>query len=118
MRIEPPALAQMTEPAVADQHVADLVAQDHIENRGRRLIARLLHYFSELRKDTIPRGERTLLRFLAYFSYAPGLMQGPIERFERFNSEIDTCHERRTPKTGSESRYASPSRKTCVMSRS
>lgn len=61
------------------------------------LIARLLHYFSELRKDTIPASERTLPRFLSYFSYAPALMQGPIERFDRFNSEIDTCHERRRP---------------------
>ena len=62
------------------------------------LIARLLHYFSELRKNTIPPSERTLLRFLAYFTYAPSLMQGPIERFERFNNEIDTCHQRRNPK--------------------
>lgn len=61
------------------------------------LIARLLHYFSELRKNTIPPSERTFMRFMAYFSYAPALMQGPIERYDRFNSEITTCHQRRRP---------------------
>jgi D-alanyl-lipoteichoic acid acyltransferase DltB (MBOAT superfamily) len=60
------------------------------------LTVRLLHYFSELRKNTIPAEERTLPRFLAYFSYAPSLIQGPIERYDKFNSEIDNCHTQRS----------------------
>jgi D-alanyl-lipoteichoic acid acyltransferase DltB (MBOAT superfamily) len=57
---------------------------------------RMLHYFSELKRDTIPRERRSLLNFLAYLCYAPNFMQGPIERFDRFQDEIDTCHERRS----------------------
>ncbi len=57
---------------------------------------RMLHYFSELKRDTIPRQRRSLLNFLAYICYAPGLMQGPLERFDRFQDEMDTCHQRRS----------------------
>lgn len=57
---------------------------------------RMLHYFSELKRDTIPRDRRSLLNFLAYLCYAPNLMQGPIERYDRFQDEMDTCHERRS----------------------
>ena len=57
---------------------------------------RMLHYFSELKKETIPRERRSLLDFLAYLCYAPNLIQGPIERYGRFYDEIDTCHERRS----------------------
>ncbi len=59
------------------------------------LSARLLHYVSELRRGAIPPERRTLGRFMAYACYAPSLIQGPIERYELFQQEIDTCHERR-----------------------
>lgn len=59
------------------------------------LTVRMLHYFSELKRDTLPRPRRSLLNFLAYLCYAPNLMQGPIERFDRFQDELDTCHQRR-----------------------
>ncbi len=57
---------------------------------------RMLHYFSEVRRDGIAKERRTLLNFLAYLCYAPTLMQGPIERFNEFQDEMDTCHERRS----------------------
>jgi D-alanyl-lipoteichoic acid acyltransferase DltB (MBOAT superfamily) len=57
---------------------------------------RMLHYFSELKRDTIPQHRRSLLNFLAYLCYAPNLMQGPIERYDRFQDEMDSCHERRS----------------------
>ncbi len=56
---------------------------------------RMLHYFAELRRNTIPRERRSLLRFLSFSCFAPTLMQGPIERYPRFQDEIDVCHERR-----------------------
>ena len=56
---------------------------------------RMLHYFSELKRETIPREQRSLLNFMAYLCYAPTLMQGPIERYPRFLDEIETCHARR-----------------------
>jgi D-alanyl-lipoteichoic acid acyltransferase DltB (MBOAT superfamily) len=59
------------------------------------LAVRMLHYFSELRRDTIPPARRTPLNFLAYVCYAPALLQGPVERYDRFQEEMDTCHERR-----------------------
>jgi D-alanyl-lipoteichoic acid acyltransferase DltB (MBOAT superfamily) len=60
------------------------------------LAARMLHYFSEIKRGTIPAQRRTLLNFLSFVSYAPTLMQGPIERFDRFQEQIDTCRQRRT----------------------
>jgi D-alanyl-lipoteichoic acid acyltransferase DltB (MBOAT superfamily) len=57
---------------------------------------RMLHYFSELKRDTIPQQRRSLLNFLAYVCYAPGLMQGPLERYDRFHDEMNTCHQRRS----------------------
>jgi D-alanyl-lipoteichoic acid acyltransferase DltB (MBOAT superfamily) len=59
------------------------------------LAARMLHYFSELKRDTLPRERRSLLNFLSYTCYAPTLIQGPIERFATFQDEMDGCHERR-----------------------
>jgi len=59
------------------------------------LVMRMIHYFSEIKRGTIPPERRTLLNFMAYVCYAPTLIQGPIERYNEFNSEIDTCHERR-----------------------
>ncbi|RMF78730.1 MAG: hypothetical protein D6744_09805 [Planctomycetota bacterium] len=62
------------------------------------LAMRMLHYFSELKRGTIPAERRTLLNFLAFTSHASTVMQGPIERFARFNEELDTCGARRTPR--------------------
>jgi alginate O-acetyltransferase complex protein AlgI len=56
---------------------------------------RMLHYFSEIKRGGIDPERRSLLNFLAYLFYAPTLMQGPIERFNEFQNEMDTCHERR-----------------------
>ena len=59
------------------------------------LLVRMWHYFSELRRDTIPSARRTLLNFLAYVCYAPALIQGPLERFATFQDELDTSGARR-----------------------
>jgi D-alanyl-lipoteichoic acid acyltransferase DltB (MBOAT superfamily) len=59
------------------------------------LVMRMISYFSEIKRGTIEPERRTLLNFMAYVCYAPTLIQGPIERFNEFNAEIDTCHERR-----------------------
>ena len=60
------------------------------------LTMRMLHYFIELKRGTIPTQRRSLLNFLAYLCYAPNLIQGPIERYARFQDEIDTCPQRRS----------------------
>jgi D-alanyl-lipoteichoic acid acyltransferase DltB (MBOAT superfamily) len=60
------------------------------------LTARMLHYFSEVKRDTLPRARRTLFNFLTYTCYAPALIQGPIERFDKFHAELDDCHQRRS----------------------
>ncbi|MEP0846170.1 MAG: hypothetical protein HRF50_05020 [Phycisphaerae bacterium] len=59
------------------------------------LAMRMLPYFSELARGGIPRHRRTLLNFLAYACYGPNLMQGPIERYNEFHEQIDTCSTRR-----------------------
>lgn len=60
------------------------------------LTMRMVSYFSEIKRGTIPVERRSLLNFFAYVCYAPTLIQGPLERYREFNEEIDTCHERRT----------------------
>lgn len=50
MRIETRRVAEKTEPVVADQHMTDLIAQDYIENRCRRFVARL--------RETLANGRR------------------------------------------------------------
>ena len=60
------------------------------------LFWKLIHYFSELKRDTIPLARRTLGNFLAWTCYAPSLMQGPLERFGTFQDEMDTCRARRS----------------------
>jgi hypothetical protein len=55
------------------------------------LVARLLHYFVELRRDTIPPARRTLLNFLAWTCYGGNVMQGPLERFPAFHEKLDAC---------------------------
>ncbi|MFH1747953.1 MAG: MBOAT family O-acyltransferase [Planctomycetota bacterium] len=59
------------------------------------LSMRMVTYFAEIKRGTIPIERRSLLNFFAYLCYAPTLIQGPIERYTEFNNEIDTCHERR-----------------------
>jgi D-alanyl-lipoteichoic acid acyltransferase DltB (MBOAT superfamily) len=56
---------------------------------------RTLHYFCELYRGALPRAARSPLRFLAYTCYAPALIQGPIEPYRSFHSELETCHQRR-----------------------
>lgn len=56
---------------------------------------RMLTYFTDIRRGRIPPEQRGLLRFLAWVSYAPTLMQGPIERYPEFQAEMDVCHTRR-----------------------
>lgn len=60
------------------------------------LVARMLHYFSEIRRGGIPAARRRLTDFLAYLLYAPNLMQGPVERFPRFHEELDAWERRRS----------------------
>lgn len=59
------------------------------------LVWRMAHYFSELKRETIPACRRTFLNFLSYLCYAPNLIQGPIERYMPFQEEMDGCHARR-----------------------
>jgi D-alanyl-lipoteichoic acid acyltransferase DltB (MBOAT superfamily) len=56
---------------------------------------RMMHYFSELKRDTIPAAQRSLTKFLAFCSFAPTMIAGPIERYREFNYEIDHCRENR-----------------------
>ena len=57
---------------------------------------RMMHYFSELKRDTIPRERRTLINFVAFASFAPTILQGPIERFNDFQEGLAHCHEHRS----------------------
>ncbi|MEW6249224.1 MAG: MBOAT family O-acyltransferase [Planctomycetota bacterium] len=69
----------------------------NVHNIGTAYLAvRLLHYFSEIRQGGIPPERRTLLNFLTWTCYGPALIQGPIERFNTFQDEMDTCHLRRS----------------------
>ncbi len=65
-------------------------------NIGTAYVAiRMLHYFSEIRRGTLPPERRSRLNFVSYLCYAPALMQGPIERFDRFHDELSSCASRR-----------------------
>lgn len=59
------------------------------------LAVRMLHYFSELRRGTIPAERRGLFDFLSWLCYAPTWMQGPIERYDRFHEEMAASSSRR-----------------------
>lgn len=59
------------------------------------LVWRMTHYLSEINRGTLPRGLRTFPNFLAWLCYAPNLIQGPIERFARFQEQMDVCHAQR-----------------------
>lgn len=50
---------------------------------------RMIHYFSELKRGTIIPERRTLLGFMAFNTFAPVLMQGPIERFRDFDDQME-----------------------------
>jgi D-alanyl-lipoteichoic acid acyltransferase DltB (MBOAT superfamily) len=56
---------------------------------------RMMHYFSELKRGTIPREQRTPGNFLAFVSFGPTVVMGPIERFADFQTGLAHCHERR-----------------------
>jgi D-alanyl-lipoteichoic acid acyltransferase DltB (MBOAT superfamily) len=56
---------------------------------------RMMHYFSEIKRDTIPPDQRSLGRFIAFCTFAPTMIAGPIERYREFNYEIDHCRENR-----------------------
>jgi D-alanyl-lipoteichoic acid acyltransferase DltB (MBOAT superfamily) len=57
---------------------------------------RMLQYFTDIKRDQIPPAARTRLNFYSFVTFGPTVMQGPVERFQRFQSEMDTCHTRRT----------------------
>lgn len=57
---------------------------------------RMVSYFSEIKRGTIPAEKRTLLNFLAWLCYAPTLIQGPLERFNEFNAQIEGGPARRS----------------------
>lgn len=58
---------------------------------------RMVHYFSDIKRGTLPPAERSFFRFLAYTCYIPLFIQGPIERYQVLQEQFDTCRERRTP---------------------
>jgi len=60
------------------------------------LTIRMMSYFSEIKRGTIPREKRTFWRFLAFNSFCPLNMQGPIERYKEFNERLDAAHDRRS----------------------
>lgn len=62
------------------------------------LAIRMIHYFAEIKRDTIPAEQRTFLNFLAFNSFAPTFAQGPIERFKDFHEQVASCHEHRSPR--------------------
>jgi len=50
------------------------------------------------RKDVLrwaPPTQRSLTKFLAFSTFAPTMIAGPIERYREFNHEIDHCHANR-----------------------
>ncbi len=61
------------------------------------LAVRMLHYFSEVARGGSAQAGREPLDFLAWVCYAPALMQGPLERYDRFRAELEGCHARRAP---------------------
>ena len=77
-------------PTVRPYRITDLF-QAHFAHLagGAYFVVRMLHYFSELKRNTIPREKRSLLNFLAFTNYAPSQMQGPIERYLPFQTGID-----------------------------
>ncbi|MGD8454060.1 MAG: MBOAT family O-acyltransferase [Phycisphaerae bacterium] len=59
---------------------------------------RMLHYFSEIKRRSIPAAQRTFLNFLSFCSFGPLVMQGPIERFAYFNEQVERCRDQRRPR--------------------
>lgn len=60
------------------------------------LIVRMTHYFAEIRKGTIRAEERSFARFLAWLCYAPNFMQGPIERYPEFQTQLERWQDQRS----------------------
>lgn len=60
------------------------------------LAVRMLQYLSDIKSGVIPPEQRSLGRFLAFVTYAPTVMQGPLERYSRFQAQIDQCVARRS----------------------
>ncbi len=59
------------------------------------LAVRMLQYLADIRRGQIPAEQRSLRRFLMFVCYPATLMQGPIERYQRFHDQIDRCADRR-----------------------
>lgn len=59
------------------------------------LAVRMLQYLSDIKSGQIAPEQRSFGRFMAFVCYAPTLMQGPIERYNRFHEQIDGCVARR-----------------------
>lgn len=90
-------MAVLTGAATADSPLSRIAVLFDAHLIGTAYLAvRLLQYFSELKKATIPPERRSLLNFLAFLCYPFTLMQGPIERYERFQEQIDHAPERRS----------------------
>jgi D-alanyl-lipoteichoic acid acyltransferase DltB (MBOAT superfamily) len=61
------------------------------------LAVRMLHYYSEVRRDGIPQSRRNLPDFLAWLFFAPSLMQGPIARYTDFQDQLPRWNAQRSP---------------------
>ena len=86
------------EPALAKlpaQFFEELLGRSH-DIGTAYLTMRMMSYFFELKRGTISPERRSLFNFVAYLCYIPTLIQGPIERYNEFNEQIDTCCERRS----------------------
>ncbi len=59
------------------------------------LIVRMLHYFAEIKRGTLPPEERRLADFLAWVCYGGNLMQGPIERYPAFIAALRSAPSQR-----------------------
>lgn len=81
--------------AAYDEHYP-LAAGAHLIGTAY-LAIRMLHYFSEIRRDGICPERRNLRDFLGWLFYAPSLMQGPIERFAPFHNQLAKWNAQRSP---------------------
>lgn len=61
------------------------------------LTMKAVHYVWELRRDSIPEHHRTWWRFCCWTTYAPSLIQGPLERYNDFIDQIEHCRDRWRP---------------------
>jgi D-alanyl-lipoteichoic acid acyltransferase DltB (MBOAT superfamily) len=61
------------------------------------LAMKAIHLMWELRRGSIPEHNRTWWRFLCWTTYAPSLIQGPLERYNDFMDQIENCRDRWRP---------------------